>query len=94
MTRETFETLGIIVFRTLCLGCLVIGALASIVFAATAVLFPGRSMAMDIFACAMALLIAYAGKRGFAMRSRGDFDRDAAEFRERREKLERWINKA
>lgn len=94
MTRETFETLGIFVFRALCLGCLVMGTLGSIVFAATVVLFPGRSVAMDIFACAMALLIAYAGKRGFAMRSRSDFDRDAAEFRGRRKKLERWINKA
>lgn len=66
MTRDVFSTLRQFVFRVLCLGCLVLGVLASIALAATAVVFPDRPVAASLFVCAMAVLIACAGKKGLA----------------------------
>jgi hypothetical protein len=54
---------------------------------------PGQSIVMSFFAAFMAALIAVVGKKGLSVRSRDDLHQQDVALGERRDRLERWINR-
>src|SRR5262245_15945063 len=92
MRQGVLFKLWLLGFRTLSFACVCLGSVGALAFAVSAFL-PGQSVAMDLFAAAMAALIAVFGMKGLAIRSRDEVDRDISALGERRDKFERWINR-
>lgn len=93
--------LWLIIFRTLSLGMLVMGALATIggaIIAVAAVLpeaqrIPGVSLGYGVLSIVVGVTFVVIGFRGFKMRTRRDLETDMSKTASDREKLERWINR-
>jgi hypothetical protein len=92
MRQGVLFKLWLLGFRTLSFACVCLGSVGALAFVVSAFL-PGQSVAIDLFAAAMAALIAVVGMKGLAIRYRDDMDRDISALRERRDKFERWINR-
>jgi hypothetical protein len=92
MPQDAIFRLWLFGFRALSLGCLLMGSLGTLAFAVVAFL-PGQRVVPNLFAAAMAGLIALVGKKGLAIRSRADLDRDRSALSARRDSFERWINR-
>jgi hypothetical protein len=99
LPRRVTET-GMLAFRVLAIGLMLISGLGAVTFIALAVfqlIKPGVltniPVAMNLFAGGMGALMCYVGWRGQKIRSRLDIDKDIAELKGRRDRLQDWINR-
>ena len=97
--RNIWERIWIIVFRSMCFLLMVISTLsvatAGVMLVMRTIREPivGDSIAVDVSIVGIGTLMAYTGKRGLAIGSGADLDRDVRETEIRRDKFERRINR-